>query len=260
MKILGRITYALIAGIIFIYLLSFSDMIIAAKYFEKYGPEAVSTKDDEFFYGGSGFHKKEVMFKFSENGYYINIYEINRLFVHNKTNDKRVDEYLYIIIYDDNKIINPTNEEEYFLSFYNEVEDIYLDVSIRRFRELDVFVAVYLDSNEMSTLLSKEAFLNQDLTTITIIHENVNLRETLFEKPFSISEEDFVIADVLLNHYESRNDYGVYDIVEHSISEFQSTKYLVIGIYMGVLIIATYFIFFFDIKKFRKTKSNEQRK
>lgn len=258
MKILGRIVYALIAGIILLYVLNISESIITAKYFEKYGPTAALQKDDEFFYGGSGFHLKDPTIQINKDGYEIKFYEVNRLFVHNKTNEKKVDEYLYILIYDNNNIINPNSDQEYFLSFYNQTEDSYYDISIRRFRELDVFVAVYLDSNEMSSLLVKEAFLDQSLDEVSLIKESNDGRITLVTDSFHIEEADFVIKDILLNHYDVRENLGVYDKTIHSTQEFQSTYYLATGIYMGLLILTTYFVFFFDFKKLRRKKKIEE--
>lgn len=258
MKILGRIVYALVAAIFLLYALNIAESIITAKYFEKYGPEAAENRDDEFFYGGAGFHKKEPIIAIEASGFYIKFYEVNKLFIHNKTNEKRVEEYLYILIYDDNNVIKPSNEEEYFISFYSPDDEQYYDISIRRFRELDVFVAVYLDSNEMSALLAKDAFLNQELTEISILHENVIIKETLFTHPFEIKDEDFEIANVLLNHYEERNTYGVYDKIEHDVIEFRPVLYLTIGIYSGLLIITTYLVYFFDFSKYKERFRKKQ--
>lgn len=252
MKILGRIVYALVAAIFLLYAINIAESIITSKYFEKYGPQAAKERDDEFFYGGAGFHKKEPIISVEENGYYINFYEVNKLFIHNKTDEKLVEEYIYILIYDDYNTIRPSNDEEYFISFYSPEDEQHYDVALRRFRELDVFVAVYLDSNEMSALLEKDAFLSRELTSISILHENALVKETLFTHPFEIKAEDFEIADVLLNHYEERNNYGVYDKVQHDVVEFRPILYLTIGIYSGLLIITTYLVYFFDFSKYKE--------
>lgn len=262
MKILGRVVYAFIVGIFLLYALNIAESIISAKYFEKYGPDAVINRDDEFFFGGAGFHKKEAITSFSDSGIEIKLYEVTKLFIQKKTEEKKVEEYVYVLIYDDYGTINPTNKEEYFLSLYDQEEDKSYDIAIKRFRDLDIFVAVYLDSNEMSALLPKEAFLSNELTSISILHENESVKEIIVEFPFKISDSDFLIADVLLNHFDDMEEFGVYPKVLHDVLEFRPVLYMTIGIYMGIVIVATYFIYFFNLVKFlskfkRKDKSSE---
>ncbi len=258
MKILGRVLFALLCVILFIFSLNYSEQIRVSKYFEKYGVEALEeAKEDptayRFFYGATGYHKNAPLYIITNSEYTIYFYEVVTL-EQNKAKEKRVNTYLYTIITSKTKPLTKKNNQlllrfkDTSVEVENEAYDkSYGDFSVVRFRNLELFVAV---NEEIRIHINKDEFINKnfDLVELYFVDEERNF-DKLLSEPISINEEDFTIAKKVLENYNNPDTlvytYNIFPKQIHVMKEFDYIFYIT---FAGVLIligIMTYFTYFF---------------
>ena len=262
MKILGRVLFALLCVILFIFTLNYSEQIRVSKYFEKYGVEALEqAKEDptsyRFFYGATGYHKNVPLYEVANDEYTIYFYEVVTL-EQNKAKETRANTYLYTIVTSKTKPL-AKEKNQLLLRFKDtsvEVENeaydkSYGDFSVVRFRNLELFVAI---NEEIKIHISKEEFLNKnfDLVELYFVDDDRNF-ELLLSKPIEIKEEDFTIAAIVLEHYNNPDElvytYNIFPKQVHVMKEYDYIFYIAL---VGVLLLIgmmTYFTYFFRRKR-----------
>ena len=250
-KVFGRIGYALLAGFIFVACFYYASTAMFEKYINVYGEETLNSTSSEkflFFYGPVGYHKKTAMKSFVSNGVELHIFEVNKLMV-NEQEEFKVDEFVYIVVYNGNEPIYSSDDMVYIVSFVTSEldefgENVEIMFRIQRFRQLDVSMPV---NENGEALISKDALVNKNIIRVEVkewVYENpkVFLSETT-----EIKEEDFQIKEPLLLHYKDNDTlqgYGIYPKIEYDAKEYGYIMAITMSIYGVLLIGVTYFVFF----------------
>ncbi|MGI6360107.1 MAG: hypothetical protein ACOX02_03610 [Acholeplasmatales bacterium] len=262
MKILGRVLFALLCVILFIFTLNYSEQIRVSKYFEKYGTEALEeAKEDptayRFFYGTTGYHKNAPLYTITNGEYTIYFYEVVTL-EQNKSQEKRVNTYLYTIVTSKTKPLTKKGNQlllrfkDTSIEVENETYDkSYGDFSVVRFRNLDLFVAV---NEEIRIHIVKDEFVNKnfDLVELYFVDEARNF-DKLLSEPIMINEEDFTIAEKVLDYHNSPNTlvytYNIFPKQIHVMKEYDYIFYISTSLVLVLIGIMTYFTYFFRRKR-----------
>lgn len=258
MKILGRVLFALLCVIVFIFALNYSEQIRTSFYFEKYGQAALEkAKTDEkqyqFFYGATGYHKNEPLYKVSSGDISMYFYEVVTL-EKNKQGDIRDNTYIYtIIVSETTPLEKPKNHlllrfKDSSIEVDNPLYDeSYGDFSVVRFRNLPMFVAV---NEAIKIHIDKDEFINKnfDLVELYFVDDDRNF-ETLLSEPITINESDFQMAEVVLELYEDHdtlvNTHKIFPKQVHIMSEYDYIFYIVVIAVLVLIGLMTYFTFFF---------------
>lgn len=258
MKILGRVLFALLCVILFIFTLNYSEQIRVSKYFEKYGAEALEeAKEDSsayrFFYGATGYHKNTPLYEVTNGEYTIYFYEVVTL-EQNKKKEIRANTYLYTIVTSKTESLTKKGNQlllrfkDTSIEVENETYDkSYGDFSVVRFRNLELFVAV---NEEIRIHISKVEFVNKnfDLVELYFVDDDRNF-ENLLSEPIAINEEDFTIEKTVLEHYKDTDilvyTYNIFPKQVHVMKEYDYIFYIALGIVLLLIGIMTYFTYFF---------------
>lgn len=258
MKILGRVLFALLCVILFIFTLNYSEQIRVSKYFEKYGTEALEEAKENptsyrFFYGATGYHKNAPLYEVTNGEYTIYFYEVVTL-EQNKAKEIRTNTYLYTIVTSKTKPL--TKEKNQLLLRFkdtsieveNETYDkSYGDFSVVRFRNLELFVAV---NEEIRIHISKDEFINKNFDLIELYFVDDDRKfENLLSEPITINEEDFTIEEKVREHYSNPDTlvytYNIFPKQVHIMKEYDYIFYISILVILSLIGIMTYFTYFF---------------
>lgn len=258
MKILGRVLFALLCVILFIFTLNYSEQIRVSKYFEKYGTEALEeAKDDptayRFFYGATGYHKNAPLYTVTNGEYTIYFYEVVTL-EQNKKKEIKTNTYLYTIVTSKTKPLTKQDNQlllrfkDANIEVENETYDkSYGDFSIVRFRNLELFVAV---NEEIRIHISKDEFINKNFNLVELyfVDENRNF-ENLLSRPIIIKEEDFTIEEKVLEYYGDLDtlvySHNIFPKQVHVMKEYDYIFYIALGGVLVLIGVMTYFTYFF---------------
>lgn len=242
MKVIKSILFALTVTLLFRLVLSITSSYVSDLYFDKEGKEAfVDSNPDKyrFFYGTTGFHKKEATYTLEDNDYKVQFFEIGKLFK-NKNNDVKVEEYFYIMIDNPNKILTIDNPQIYYIKFLNNQKEE-LTLRIFQFKELPFSVVVNEDDEG---LINVSDIYSKNYNKVIIYDDST--KENLFEQIINLNENDLTIKDKLLefnNDLEELKIYNIYNPIKVS-TKYNWILYLVIILYVILLTIVMYFMFY----------------
>lgn len=270
MKILGRILYALIVAVLLILVGNFSNSVTSNKYFENEVQTAYDNNHEDKYrmiYGSLGFHKKEATYEYNINGYQIQFFEIEKLFVRenkDKTKDYLVEKYLYIMIDHETEILTIDNPQRFYMRF-NFVDDFHntemVTYRVHQFKKLPVSVVV---DNDDGGLIPFDFFTNKDKSVINfeLFDYNDDTKEEviLAKSNTNFLESDLVSEEFLIENYtneETLNNAGIYFKYQANKKPYVGYAVLIYSLYALGVIITGYFFFFFKRKKLGKNEPSE---
>ena len=250
MKIVGRIFYALVMVIFFLFTFNYAQELMTSLYFEDHGIPILEEDevDYTFFYGSvPDYYKDEPVLSIDQNDYELRIFEIAKLVQSNS--NYTFDPFFYITFHSKVHIM----DGEYKLIVRSSEIDTQIDkqkefsFNLVRFIQLNLYVWV----NELGEIyLNPEFFIEHDIEEIEIIKGNiVILSIDLLTHGFSTS-----IDLALHNFYETENkipvdddmiDEGIFPHHTHVMSEYVYVIVISMDIYFVLVIIATYFTYLF---------------
>lgn len=258
MKVLLRILYALVVALLFVFVQNYAHSVAADKYFQEEGLKAfVDSNPDKyrFFYGSTGYHKKEATYTIKQNDFTIQFFEINKVFK-NKEGDVKVEEYYYIMIDHPTFVIPHQFPQVHYLRFSN--DDATESFRVVQFKRLPFSVVV---NNEEEGLIDALDLINKGFTKIELIEYYSEENEIILaESNVEMLEEHLTIKNVVEDNYNNidvLNENGIFTKLPIESSEYAYIYYLIMIGYIIIMIIVTYFIFFFRPKKLGKEKPSK---
>lgn len=260
MKIVGRVVYSLVMVIFFLFTFNYAQDLMTSLYFEDRGIPILEADevDYTFFYGSvPNYYKDEPMLSIDQNDYELRIFEIAKL--EQSNSNYSFDPFLYITFHSKVHIM----DGEYKLIVRSSEIDTHTDkqkelsFNLVRFRQLNLFVGV----NELGEIyLNPEFFIEHSIKEIEIVKENIVLLTIdLLTHDFSTS-----IEVALHQFYETENklpvnddmiDEGIFPYHTHVMSDYVYVFVIAMVIYFVLLVIATYFTFFF--KPYRRSRKTD---
>ena len=263
MKILGRITYALLIALLLFFFHNFGTRLTADKYFENEGKETfTSDSEDKYrlFYGSTGFHLNEPTYSFTVNEYNIQFFEINKVF--EKKDDIRVDKYFYIMIDHPTHVLTIDNPQRYYIKFVTDDEPITLRV--HQFREIPFSIAI---NDENKGLIEVDALIDKNISKFEVIDytlvREVEEETVLASAEITFNRDDLVIEDMVTTKYNNnwRADFDddVFKPYKYDASQYNYIYYLTMVVYVVVVVLTTYLVYFRkNEKKLNKKKLAER--
>ncbi len=268
MKILLRIYYAFMVGVLFLFSLYKSLEIRDEKYNNKYGQLALEkTGDDKylFFYEILGFHQNKPVYKIENQTYSVWFFEIVRASV--SKDDYIVNSFLYPVISSTDEAFGQKGKY-YVLNFKTEKEgdDSVIPYFVVKHKSLNIANIQTEDGDyyiSYSDLVGKDVYQME----LLIVDEKDSLnQEVLLEEELTIIEENFYIKtqfEELFYNKKSANEPLKYNSEDrtffentlqilskasHNPKEYNYIVYLWMGSYLVVFLVATYFVFFYRKK------------
>lgn len=256
MKILGRILFAFTVAIFLPVFNNFADSKSSEKYFNTEAKEIFNDLDNEdryrIFYGSTGYHRQEAFLSYHINGYNINFFEINKVFV-NKKKDVLVEEYLYIMIDNPDKILTIDSPQRFYIRFVMENKKDNITYRIHQFKNLPFSTVV---DNDDKALISTDMFKENKVVSFEIFDfdddQPKDRKEiVLASSSLTINTDDLKMKNITYDHY---NDL---EILEENkiLTRYKTPTKRYTPIYVGILIayiviviVSTYFLFFFKKK------------
>lgn len=264
MKVFGRFLYALMAVGIFLWVFQLSIMDMRVRYYEEvFGESLVDETSDlpDFYYFYAtlpGFHNSDPVISFDQDGFQVRAYEVAITSIEEDTLDIE-ENLLFIVYHQDPEQLQGVDK---LLITSNDARD-QIDIELGRYHNLDILVS--MDPNTSYYLFDKEAIdFSLNYTKVSLTDPNYNV---VTESVFTLTEDDFVIEDLLLAYYNDHSDLPtletISDLNEPNIdvqdqeitnNSFVVDEYIyIMGIYLGiyllVLIVTTYLVFFKKRKK-----------
>lgn len=258
MKVVGRILYAISMVIVFWFFVDYTQGIIDARYYEKYGipPLEQAIPDYSYYYGSvPNYYDNDPIIEIDYINIHIRGYMVATTNIVN--NQATVETYVYLLIH--RPEYNFT-ENEYYL--------YYLDDDIAQVNRLSYFrsnrnlligvnddLNVYLDTDRLLLLNGKDVEIrDEDGNAIYVFTFNMEDRTKL---------KDELEAYYLANNKFPTNELNSIDIyhyrthAEKALNEFINIFYIAMGIYIVLLVTTTYFVFFFKRKRTGKLEPSE---
>ncbi len=256
MKVLGRVVYALFMVILFWFMYDYAVTSMTNQYIGKYGKEALSSQPVNYDFFPStvpGYRYEDVLYQKEIDQYIITFHEM--VLVESKQNELLTKEYVYILIHDVETSIEPSMKFQ--ITYQNVDETTYerfIMFPYRQFRNLMTVLSADEDVYIPKALLDHPNALSYQL----IIGENIVVSEDLPLFDFKINTilQDQFVENQPFDQEELR-ELGVITYVPHRISEFMSTLWIAMGVYLIILVLFTYFTFFFKKKYLGKQKPTE---
>lgn len=261
MKIAGRILYALVMVIFFLFTFDYAQRFMESKYFEDKGIPILEEDDVDytFFYGSvPNYYATDYQYSVAMLGYEFNIFEVAQT--------KKVTQgnytftpYYYITIHTKEHVM----QGRYELIVTSSATDIDTEENIRtsfqitQFRQLNLFVAV---NDQANIYIDPSFFLEHEIINITLKKGD----EVLFTHnpsphifTTSIDQKLTAIYEVKnrLPIDEDLNTEGIYAYHTHVMDDYMHIFIIAMVVYFALLGIATYFTFFF--KPSRKVKKTD---
>jgi hypothetical protein len=264
MKVFGRFLYALLAVGIFLWTFQYSIMDMRANYYKDvFGGSLVDESSDlpDFYYFYAtlpGYHKDDPIISIDQDGYEVRGYEV--AITSFEEDVLMIEETILLIVYHEDP--EQLSRVDKLLITSDDARD-QIEIELGRYHNLDILVS--MDPNTSYYLFDKEDIdFSLNYTNISLVDPNYN---QIIESVFTLAEEDFTIKDKLQTFYyvnaELPNVETIYQLNDPSINvqdqEITNNSFVVdeyiyimgmyLGIYLVVLIVATYFIFFKKRKK-----------
>ncbi len=286
MKTLLKIYFAFMAGVVLAFLALYSIQWRNNKYNNTYGRIALSEEDvsDQhlFFVETKGIHGKEPIAIIEDNDVIVYLYEINYINpAENYENINFLQTYLYPIIISKNDTFGQKGDM-ILLTFKTSQSD---DLSVapylvKKYLSLDLFIVETMEGIPLIPLITyaedeevtedKELELVRrgvkgiELYRVTQVEDELR-HEHYIDENFTIKESDLSTrirlkgliqnkvensADIIFSEAEKEmlKDEGIFFQKIHNPSEFNYVIYLPLIGYFIVLIISSYFVFFYKRK------------
>lgn len=256
MKVLGRILFALLLAIFLPVFNNIANSVSANKYFESEAKAIFNDKTNEdryrIFYGATGYHRSEPLYSYYIGGYNINFFEINKVFV-NKKKDVLVEEYLYIMIDNDDKILTIDSPQKYYFRFVMEDKNENITYRIHQFKNLPFSTVV---DNDDRALISTDIFKDNKVVKFEMFdydeNEPKDRRELILaEAKLEINTDDLLMKETTIKHYNDLDILSENEILTVYKADTKKYSKVYSGImisYVVIVIISTYFVFFFKKK------------
>lgn len=264
MKVFGRFLYALLAVGVFLWTFQLSIMDMRTAYYKDvFGGSLVDESSDlpEFYYFYAtlpGYHNDEPIISFDSDGYQVRGYEVAITSIEDE--DLQIEEsVLFIVYHQDPEQLEGVDK----LLITNDDARDRIEIELGRYHNLDILVS--MDPNTSYYLFNKEDIdFSLNFTKVSLVDPNYNL---VTESVFTLTEDDFVIKDKLVDFYNLNNELPTRETISELnapnidmqdqeitdnnfvVDEYIGVMGLYLGIYLLVLIVTTYFIFFKKRKK-----------
>lgn len=260
MKIVARVVYALVMVIFFLFTLNYAQELMTSLYFEDHGVPILEdeTVDYTFFYGSvPDYYKEEPMLSIDQNDYEFRIFEIAKL--EQVNGQYSFDPFLYVTLHSkvhimDNgyKLIIRSQEIDIDTGKQKEVS-----YNLVQFRQLNLYVGV----NDLGEIYLTPSFIvEHDIEEIEIVKENnviltIDLTTHDFATSIDLSLNQFYETENKLPENNDLSSEGIFQYHTHVMSDYVHVFVIAMVIYFVLLVIATYFTFFF--KPYRRLKKTD---
>lgn len=260
MKIVGRILYAIVMVIFFLFTLNYSQELMTSLYFEDLGMPILEKEevDYTFFYGSvPDFYLDEVVYTKESNGYELNIFEIAQ--VEEPSENQVFKPYYYIAIHSKEHLMEGTYTLEAISSVIDLQTNQYVTyiIDVVQFRQLNLFIGVsdlqtvYIDPILFTELPIEEIMLKkQDEILVSFNTSALN-----FDTTIDLKLNQFYQEENRMPSGEDMANQGVYPYHTHVMEDYSHVFIIAMVSYFIVLAVSTYFTFFF--KPQRKTKKSD---
>lgn len=254
MKFWGRLGYAVIVTLLFLWVLNFSSGLRMTLYVQKNGNAALAEENPTYFFFYSSvpdYHCSVPLFSYDDDAYSVRLFEI--AIVESSDSEITVEEYGYLMIHPE----EGSTSEIYTVELL-QGETLLSEWNAIQYRNLNLLVAI---NDEGSIYIEKEYFL--DSAPDRLVLKNAS-GATMLDLGFSSGE--FRIKNAVNEYYQAENalpeelslqEDSVFPANPQIDQEFDYLIWAFIGGYIGLVLITTYFLFFFK-KKSRKSLSNQE--
>lgn len=260
MKIAGRILYALVMVIFFLFTFDYAQRFMEAKYFEDNGIPILEKEDVDytFFYGSvPNYYATEAQYSANVSSYALNIFEIAQTV--QIAQGYTFTPYYYITIHSKTHAMKDNYELVITTSLVDTdtQENIKKIIEITQFRQLNLFVAV---NDKANIYIDPTFFVEHEIIEITLKQGD----EILFTHTPSPHIFTTSIDQKLTTFYENEKrlpidddlkTQGVFPYHRHIMDDYMHVFVIAMIVYFSLLGIATYFTFFF--KPARKVKKTD---
>ena len=244
MKILGRVAFALVVAILYLWVLDYTNGLMTTLYFDKYGTQAlIETTPDYFFFYSSipDYHKSEPIYRYDDQNYAIRFYEVAT--VDETELGLEVGEYAYILIHDK----TGTMAGNYTMVLTDDSQTDVASIEIVQFRSLDLYVGI---NAEFSVYINKSTLTTLPFARLSLLSST---EEVLLETTGSVESADFTIKQQLTDFFTENStlpqlelqEAGVFRNNPHVMTEFEYIFWVGTGGYLSIVLLITYFLYFF---------------
>lgn len=254
MKIVGRIVYALVMVIFFLFTFNYAQDLMTSLYFEDNGTPLLEEDvvDYTFFYGSvPDYYATNPILSIDHDGYELRIFEVAKLVqldadytfepyyymtVHSKTHDMN-GPYQYVV-----------RTSEMDVQTNKNMEKVY---SLVRFRQLNLFVGV----NDLGEIyINPQFFLDNDIIEIEVKEDNqtvlkLDVSTIAFETHIDQSLDLFYENEGRLPVNDDLTDEGIFQHYSHVMKDYVHVFVIAMVIYFVLLVVATYFTYFFKPRR-----------
>lgn len=254
MKIVGRIVYALVMVIFFLFTFNYAQDIMTSLYFEDNGSPLLEEEvvDYTFFYGSvPDYYATNPILSVDQGGYELRIFEVAKL-VQSDAN-YAFEPYYYVTVHSKIHVMDGVYQyvvrtSEIDVETNKNIEKIY---SIVRFRQLNLYVGV----NDLAEIyIDPQFFLDNDIIQIEVKQENqtvlmLDVSSIIFDTHIDRSLNIFYENEGRLPVNNDLVDEGIFQYYSHVMNDYVHVFVIAMAVYFVLLVVATYFTYFFKPKR-----------
>jgi hypothetical protein len=254
LKFWGRLGYAVVVTLLFLWVLNFSSGLRMTMYVQKNGNAALAEENPTYFFFYSSvpdYHCSVPLFSFDDDAYSVRLFEIATI----ESTDPEIviEEYGYLMIHPK----EGSTSEIYTIELL-QGDTLLSDWNAIQYRNLNLLVGI---NDEGSIYIGREYF--KESAADRLILKNAT-GEILMDIEFS--SEEFRINNAVDEYFEAEDalpeglalqDESVFPAIPQIDQEFDYLFWVLTGGYIGLVFIVTYFLFFFR-KKSRKLPLNQE--
>lgn len=242
MRILGRISYAFLMAVLLLFVISYTQAIREDLYFNEKIEDALADEDYLFFYSSvPDYNQIDAVYSSRTDDLNVEIYA---LAVIESQSPLVIKERLYVLMHHKNedfpadvklKFINDGVETIYQMSYYRTFMNVMVGVNASG----EVYLP-FIEFDEIKISNQDNVIFNEAIDSTTLdIHLEDDIRDFYDTNGKLPTDRDLV-------------DVRIMPINEHILSGSQHVLWIGVAIYVVILVLTTYFIFFFKPKKLGK--------